>query len=75
MSEVAKKLGMSGECLCGASAAPGEFERIEKFYPENMSKRYETYRMRQGPQENTARGAQDQTPDAYRKTYPLCRCA
>lgn len=34
MSEVAKNLGMSGECLCGSFASPGEFERIERFYPE-----------------------------------------
>jgi 3'-phosphoadenosine 5'-phosphosulfate sulfotransferase (PAPS reductase)/FAD synthetase len=33
-SEVAENLGMSGECLCGAFASPGEFERIDKFYPE-----------------------------------------
>lgn len=32
-SEVAKNLGMSGECLCGSFASPGEFERIERFYP------------------------------------------
>lgn len=33
-SEVAKNLGMSGECLCGSFARPGEFERIERFYPK-----------------------------------------
>lgn len=34
LSQVSKDLGMSGECLCGAFASPGEFERIAKFYPE-----------------------------------------
>lgn len=30
---VSVNLGMSGECLCGSFASPGEFERIERFYP------------------------------------------
>lgn len=33
-SEVSRKLGMSGECLCGAFAAPGELERIKLHYPK-----------------------------------------
>lgn len=33
-NEVAVNLGMSGECLCGAFASPGEFDRIAHFYPE-----------------------------------------
>lgn len=33
-SPVSKKLGMSGECLCGAFATPGEFARLEQHYPE-----------------------------------------
>lgn len=31
---VADELGMSGECLCGAFAEPGEFERIEAIDPD-----------------------------------------
>lgn len=31
---VAENLGMSGECLCGAYAKPGELELIKKHYPE-----------------------------------------
>lgn len=34
LSEVSKQFGMSGECLCGSFAAPGEMERLERFYPE-----------------------------------------
>lgn len=33
-SPVKETLGMSGECLCGAFAKPGELERICKHYPE-----------------------------------------
>jgi len=33
-SEVSDNLHMSGECLCGAFAKPGELEQIEFFYPE-----------------------------------------
>ncbi|HXC04393.1 MAG TPA: phosphoadenosine phosphosulfate reductase family protein [Bacteroidia bacterium] len=33
-SEVSRKLGMSGECLCGAFASPSEFQLIWKNYPE-----------------------------------------
>lgn len=33
-SEVADNLHMSGECLCGAFAQPGELEQIRFFYPE-----------------------------------------
>lgn len=29
-----KKLGMSGECLCGAYAKPGELARLEQHYPD-----------------------------------------
>jgi 3'-phosphoadenosine 5'-phosphosulfate sulfotransferase (PAPS reductase)/FAD synthetase len=32
-SPVKKKLGFSGECLCGAFAEPGEIKKIERFYP------------------------------------------
>lgn len=32
-SEVAKNLGLSGECLCGAFAAPNEFSKIAAHYP------------------------------------------
>lgn len=28
-----KKLGMSGECLCGAMARPGELDLIRRYYP------------------------------------------
>lgn len=31
---VSAKLGLSGECLCGAYAKPGELDRIAKHYPE-----------------------------------------
>ena len=31
---VASELGMSGECLCGAFASPGERELLEQKYPE-----------------------------------------
>lgn len=32
-NEVAEALGMSGECLCGAFAEPGELQRIEALFP------------------------------------------
>lgn len=31
---VSVNLGMSGECLCGSFASPGEFARIERHYPD-----------------------------------------
>jgi 3'-phosphoadenosine 5'-phosphosulfate sulfotransferase (PAPS reductase)/FAD synthetase len=34
VNEVTKHLHMSGECLCGAFARPGELEEIRFFYPE-----------------------------------------
>lgn len=34
-SPVSKKLGMSGECCCGAYAVPGERARIRLHYPEH----------------------------------------
>jgi len=33
-SPVAKNLGMSGECLCGAFAKPGQFALLQKHYPK-----------------------------------------
>jgi 3'-phosphoadenosine 5'-phosphosulfate sulfotransferase (PAPS reductase)/FAD synthetase len=37
-SPVSAKLGMSGECLCGAFAKPGEMARLEEFFPEVAAK-------------------------------------
>jgi 3'-phosphoadenosine 5'-phosphosulfate sulfotransferase (PAPS reductase)/FAD synthetase len=34
LSEVTEHLHMSGDCLCGAYAKPGELAQIELFYPE-----------------------------------------
>lgn len=34
LNEVVELLCMSGECLCGAFARPGELEKIESCYPE-----------------------------------------
>jgi len=34
LSEVSEHLHMSGDCLCGAFAHPGELDEIEFFYPE-----------------------------------------
>jgi 3'-phosphoadenosine 5'-phosphosulfate sulfotransferase (PAPS reductase)/FAD synthetase len=34
---VTAKLGISGECLCGAYAKPGEREKIAHYYPEAES--------------------------------------
>ena len=34
VNEVTKHLHMSGECLCGAFAKPGELEEIRFFYPD-----------------------------------------
>lgn len=34
LNEVTEHLHMSGECLCGAYAKPGELDEIEFFYPE-----------------------------------------
>ncbi len=36
-SEVAKRLCMSGECLCGAFAKPEEFAEIKNAYPESAA--------------------------------------
>lgn len=34
LSEVTEHLHMSGDCLCGAYAKPGELDQVEFFYPE-----------------------------------------
>lgn len=34
LNEVTEHIHMSGECLCGAYAKPGELDEIEFFYPE-----------------------------------------
>jgi hypothetical protein len=33
LNEVTEHLHMSGECLCGAYAKPGELDEVEFFYP------------------------------------------
>jgi 3'-phosphoadenosine 5'-phosphosulfate sulfotransferase (PAPS reductase)/FAD synthetase len=33
VSPVVRKLGLSGECLCGAFADPGDYQRIAEHYP------------------------------------------
>ncbi|WP_406730931.1 hypothetical protein [Streptomyces sp. NBC_01794] len=38
LNEVTEHLHMSGECLCGAFAKPGELDEIEFFYPETAAK-------------------------------------
>lgn len=38
LNEVTEHLHMSGECLCGAYAKPGELDEIEFFYPEVAAK-------------------------------------
>lgn len=35
---VAENLGMSGECLCGAYAKPGELARLREHYPDTAAK-------------------------------------
>jgi 3'-phosphoadenosine 5'-phosphosulfate sulfotransferase (PAPS reductase)/FAD synthetase len=38
LNEVTEHLHMSGECLCGAFAKPGELDEIEFFYPKTGAK-------------------------------------
>ena len=38
-------LGISGECLCGAFAKPGEREKIEKHYPQAFAEIVECERV------------------------------
>ncbi|QEU71979.1 hypothetical protein CP967_08365 [Streptomyces nitrosporeus] len=38
LNEVTEHLHMSGECLCGAYAKPGELDEIEFFYPETAAR-------------------------------------
>lgn len=38
LNEVTAHIHMSGECLCGAYAKPGELDEIEFFYPETAAK-------------------------------------
>lgn len=38
LSEVSANLHMSGDCLCGAYAHPGELDEIEFFYPDISAK-------------------------------------
>jgi 3'-phosphoadenosine 5'-phosphosulfate sulfotransferase (PAPS reductase)/FAD synthetase len=37
LNEVTEHLHMSGECLCGAYAKPGELDEVEFFYPETAA--------------------------------------
>jgi len=37
-NSVSDRLGMSGECLCGAYAKPGELERLERHYPSTANR-------------------------------------
>jgi hypothetical protein len=38
LNEVTEHIHMSGECLCGAYAKPGELDEIGFFYPETAAK-------------------------------------
>lgn len=38
LNEVTEHIHMSGECLCGAFAKPGELDEIEFFYPETAAR-------------------------------------
>jgi len=38
INPASERLGMSGECLCGAYAKPGELERLAKHYPETADR-------------------------------------
>jgi len=38
LNEVTEHIHMSGECLCGAYAKPGELDEIEFFYPETAAR-------------------------------------
>jgi 3'-phosphoadenosine 5'-phosphosulfate sulfotransferase (PAPS reductase)/FAD synthetase len=38
LNPVTEHLHMSGECLCGAYAKPGELDEVEFFYPETAAK-------------------------------------
>lgn len=38
LNEVTEHIHMSGECLCGAYAKPGELDEVEFFYPETAAK-------------------------------------
>nr|WTC12495.1 phosphoadenosine phosphosulfate reductase family protein [Streptomyces anthocyanicus] len=38
LNEVTEHIHMSGECLCGAYAKPGELDEVEFFYPETAQK-------------------------------------
>ncbi|MFJ5973556.1 hypothetical protein [Streptomyces sp. NPDC093060] len=50
LNEVTEHIHMSGECLCGAYAKPGELDEIEFFYPETAA------RLKALEQEATAAG-------------------
>lgn len=47
ISPVSKKLGMSGECLCGAYAHKGELERLRYHYPD-VAKRLDDLKKKAG---------------------------
>jgi 3'-phosphoadenosine 5'-phosphosulfate sulfotransferase (PAPS reductase)/FAD synthetase len=38
LNEVTEHIHMSGECLCGAYAKPGELDEVEFFYPETAAR-------------------------------------
>lgn len=75
---IADALGMSGECLCGAFAEPGEFERIAAVDPDAATQilAAEQAARDAGIPEQRCRwgwGAYRNTPDTQpSKTGPLC---
>ena len=75
---IAKALGMSGECLCGAFAEPGEFERIEEVDPDAAEIIREIERAlheagHEGPRCQWGWGAYRSDPNSQPpKSGPLC---
>ena len=78
VNETAKALGMSGECLCGAFAEPGEFERIAEVDPDAALAIMEIEAAlaeagAEGPRCKWGWGAYRADPSAHRpKVGPLC---
>ena len=75
VSDISRKLGMSGECLCGAYAKPGEFARLEQHYP-HVAARIRNLEIESGCpwrwEERPSRKLIDQSTTSEDEFMPLC---
>ncbi len=71
-NEVADHLHMSGECLCGAFARPGQKEEIRFFYPETAAYLDELEVKVKAMGHPNCRWGQKVASQTWRETGPMC---